>query len=98
MDVTNDTAVKEVVHRVMTNHSLSPHIPHEFTQRGMLERIGTFLRHQNFCDGEDLASGKPGEPLSLFGTSKTSSLYCSYWYIAQLFEGRYVSENFTIVP
>jgi hypothetical protein len=55
-----------MVHRVMTNRSLSPHIPREFTQRGMLERIGTYFRHQNFCDGEDLARGKPATSSSVF--------------------------------
>ena len=73
VDVTNETAVKEVVHRVMTNDSLSPFIPHEFTQRGLMERVGTFIRHLNFCDGEDLARRKPGESLSL-----SLSLSCTH--------------------
>ena len=67
LDVTNETAVRGVVHKVMVNGSLSPYVPHEFTQRGMMERVGTFIRRQNFCDGEDLARRRPGEspsPLS----------------------------------
>ena len=30
----------------------------------MLERVGTYLAHQNFCDGEDLAVGKPASASS----------------------------------
>jgi hypothetical protein len=65
LDVGNETAVRAVVHRVMANHSLSPHIPHEFTARGMMERVGTFIRHQNFCDGEDLARRRPATSSSV---------------------------------
>lgn len=68
LDLGDREAVKEVVHKVMTNHSLSPYIPHEFTQNGMMERVGTYLRHQNFCDGQDLARGKPATSSSLFHT------------------------------
>ena len=33
---------------------------HTCTQ-GMMERVGMYIIHQNFCDGEDLARGRPGE-------------------------------------
>ena len=98
VDVANGTAVKEVVHRVMTNRSLSPHIPREFTQRGMLERIGTYFRHQNFCDGEDLARGKHGEPLSLplWDEQDLITVLPLLVHIAQLLEGCYVNEKVTL--
>jgi len=31
--------------------------------QGMMERVGTYIAHQNFCDGEDLARGRPGKCL-----------------------------------
>ena len=33
--------------------------------QGMLERVGTYLSHQNFCDGEDLALGKAASASSV---------------------------------
>ena len=32
----------------------------------MLERVGTYIAHQNFCDGEDLAQGRPATASSVF--------------------------------
>lgn len=34
--------------------------------QGMLERVGTYIAHQNFCDGEDLARGRPATSSSVF--------------------------------
>ena len=34
--------------------------------QGMLERVGTYLSHQNFCDGVDLALGKPAKASSAY--------------------------------
>ena len=38
------------------------HRTHMYTcTQGMMERVGMYIIHQNFCDGEDLARGRPGE-------------------------------------
>ena len=42
--------------------SLPPSLP---LLQGMLERVGTYLSHQNFCDGEDLALGKAASASSV---------------------------------
>ncbi len=34
----------------------------------MLERVGTYLSHQNFCDGFDLALGRPASASSCHDT------------------------------
>ena len=41
-------------------HTCTPAHMHTCTQ-GMMERVGMYIIHQNFCDGEDLARGRPGE-------------------------------------
>lgn len=60
MDTSNSSAVRETVYKMITRVNPQSYIPHEFTQQGMLERVGTYLTHQNFCDGHDLARGKNG--------------------------------------
>ena len=60
MDIANSSAVRAAVYKMITRKNPQPFIPHEFTQRGMLERVGTYLMHQNFCDGKNLALGKTG--------------------------------------
>ena len=61
LDTHNGSAVRQAVYKIMTNHTHSSFVPREFTQLGMMERVGTYIQHQNFCDGEDLALRKPGE-------------------------------------
>ena len=61
IDPKNETAVREVVRLVLSMTNMSSFLPYEFTQKGMLERIGIYLLHQNFCDGENIAVGKKGQ-------------------------------------
>ncbi|XP_049419527.1 alpha-1,6-mannosylglycoprotein 6-beta-N-acetylglucosaminyltransferase B-like [Epinephelus fuscoguttatus] len=48
VDVTNKTEVREVV-RVIQRTEVKPFTPREFTCEGMLERVHTYIAHQNFC-------------------------------------------------
>ena len=63
VDPKNETAVREVVRKVLLMKDLPPHLPYEFTQKGMLERIGHYILYQDFCGGENLAINKKGKLL-----------------------------------
>ena len=82
VDISNASAVREAVYKVMTNRSLSPFIPFEFTQQGMMERVGMYIVHQNFCDGEDLARGKPGESRPSFRQPFTVDRQCRVFCVS----------------
>ena len=63
VDAKNETAVREIVRKVLSMTNLSSFLPYEFSQKGMLERIGFYILHQNFCDGENIAVGKKGQKI-----------------------------------
>lgn len=75
VDPKNETAIREVVRMVLSMRNMSSFLPYEFSQKGMLERIGLYVLHQNFCDGENIAIGKKGkeicivDPISIFGVT-----------------------------
>ena len=46
--------MKEVVGRVIKRGDLPPHIPYEFTEQGMMERVGVYIIYQDFCRGNNL--------------------------------------------
>ena len=54
VDADNMSAVKEVVDKVMERGDLPPYIPYEFTQQGMMERVGAYIIYQDFCRGNSL--------------------------------------------
>ena len=54
MDGEDFSAVKKVVDTVIRKGDLPPYIPYEFTQQGMMDRIGTYLSYQDFCRGDSL--------------------------------------------
>ena len=46
-------------------HMLTCSHAHMLTcSQGMMERVGMYIIHQNFCDGEDLARGKTGKVIT----------------------------------
>ena len=63
VDPKNETAVREVIRKVLSRANMSSFLPYEFSQKGMLERIGLYILHQNFCDGENIAIGKKGQAI-----------------------------------
>ena len=54
VDVSDISAVKEVVDKVIKKGDLPPLIPYEFTQQGMMERVGAYIIYQDFCRGVNL--------------------------------------------
>jgi len=54
VDASNLSAVREVVDTVIKKGDVPPHIPYEFTQQGMMDRIGVYLLYQDFCRGNSL--------------------------------------------
>lgn len=48
VDVTNKTDVREAA-RAILRTEVKPFTPREFTCEGMLERLGGYIAHQNFC-------------------------------------------------
>ncbi|XP_074519713.1 alpha-1,6-mannosylglycoprotein 6-beta-N-acetylglucosaminyltransferase B-like isoform X2 [Halichoeres trimaculatus] len=48
VDVTNKTDVQETV-RAILRSEVKPFIPQEFRCEGMLERVNSYITHQNFC-------------------------------------------------
>ncbi|XP_024140082.1 alpha-1,6-mannosylglycoprotein 6-beta-N-acetylglucosaminyltransferase B isoform X2 [Oryzias melastigma] len=48
VDTTNRTAVREAVKSILTTE-VKPFTPREFTCVGMLERVHSYITHQNFC-------------------------------------------------
>ena len=48
------SAVKEAVDEVIKRGDLPPYIPYEFTQQGMMERVGAYIIYQDFCRGDNL--------------------------------------------
>ncbi|XP_065898668.1 alpha-1,6-mannosylglycoprotein 6-beta-N-acetylglucosaminyltransferase B-like isoform X2 [Dysidea avara] len=67
VDLKNETAVRAVIRKVLLMKNLSSYLPFEFTQRGMLERIGFYVLYQDFCGGENLAINKKATASSHFG-------------------------------
>lgn len=99
LDIHNASAVRQAVYQIMANHSLTAFVPHEFTYLGVMERVGTYIKHQNFCDGEDLAKGKlatsssvlvdhsPGEAVDGLLTERScfwSAPDDSHWWMVDL--------------
>lgn len=58
VDPSNSSAVRQAIYSIITRKDTPSFIPLEFTPQGLLERVGMYVLHQNFCDGEDLARGK----------------------------------------
>lgn len=54
VDAANMSAVEEAIDKVISRGDLPPYIPHEFTQQGMMERVGTYIINQDFCRGNNL--------------------------------------------
>ncbi|XP_034049796.1 alpha-1,6-mannosylglycoprotein 6-beta-N-acetylglucosaminyltransferase B-like [Thalassophryne amazonica] len=48
VDMTNRTDIRETV-RTILHTKVKPFIPREFTCEGMLERVQSYVTHQNFC-------------------------------------------------
>ncbi|XP_042364188.1 alpha-1,6-mannosylglycoprotein 6-beta-N-acetylglucosaminyltransferase B-like [Plectropomus leopardus] len=48
VDVTNKTEVREAI-RAILRTEVKPFTPREFTCEGMLERVQSYITHQNFC-------------------------------------------------
>jgi len=60
IDPKNEAAIREVIRLVLSINNFTSYLPYEFTQKGMLERVGLYIFHQDFCDGENIAIGKKG--------------------------------------
>ena len=67
VDTSDISAVKEVVDKVIKRGDLPPLIPYEFTQQGMMERLGAYISYQDFCRGSKLT-----------GTGLLSRCYCGH--------------------
>jgi len=48
------SAVRKVVDMVIRKGDVPPYIPYEFTQQGLMDRIGTYLLYQDFCRADSL--------------------------------------------
>ena len=61
VDPQNEAAVRQAVQNVLAIKNMSSsYLPHEFTLVGMMERVGLYVLHQDFCDGVNLAINKKG--------------------------------------
>lgn len=52
IDINNNAEVERAVQealRLIDNGTIEPYLPFEFTHRGMLERLNSYLEHQYFC-------------------------------------------------
>ena len=54
MDAEDLSAVRKVVDTVIRKGDVPPYVPYEFTQQGLMDRIGTYLLYQDFCKGDSL--------------------------------------------
>ncbi|XP_065915908.1 alpha-1,6-mannosylglycoprotein 6-beta-N-acetylglucosaminyltransferase A-like isoform X3 [Dysidea avara] len=54
VDAEDLSAVRKVVDTVIRKGDVPPYVPYEFTQQGLMDRIGTYLLYQDFCKGESL--------------------------------------------
>jgi len=70
VDATNISEVEEVVDKVINRGDLPPYIPYEFTQQGMMERIGAYVIFEDFCSGS--------HNLNRQGTFIIKAFYFSY--------------------
>ncbi|XP_013409315.1 alpha-1,6-mannosylglycoprotein 6-beta-N-acetylglucosaminyltransferase A [Lingula anatina] len=49
VDVKNLTAVRETLKTVLAQKKVHPHVPFEFTEAGMLQRMSFYIENQDFC-------------------------------------------------
>uniref|UniRef100_K1RRB7 alpha-1,6-mannosyl-glycoprotein 6-beta-N-acetylglucosaminyltransferase n=1 Tax=Magallana gigas TaxID=29159 RepID=K1RRB7_MAGGI len=45
----NDTQVLKVLDKILQNKEFTSHMPYEFTEEGMLQRMNAYIEHQNWC-------------------------------------------------
>ncbi|XP_068751796.1 alpha-1,6-mannosylglycoprotein 6-beta-N-acetylglucosaminyltransferase A-like isoform X2 [Montipora capricornis] len=48
VDIKNMTEVEEALKKIASS-SVIPHVPYEFTMKGMVERVNAYVEHQDFC-------------------------------------------------
>ncbi|XP_077997428.1 alpha-1,6-mannosylglycoprotein 6-beta-N-acetylglucosaminyltransferase A-like [Glandiceps talaboti] len=49
IDINDVAALRKTLTEIQENEDLKPHLPHEFTTEGMLQRLHAYIEHQNFC-------------------------------------------------
>lgn len=49
IDITDIKLVKETVAKILSKNEFTPHMPYEYTEEGMLQRMNAYIEHQNFC-------------------------------------------------
>jgi hypothetical protein len=98
VDSGNLTEVRAAVRKILKTANFSSFLPYEFTQLGMMERVGQYILHQNFCDLSTISLMKTATSSSgnsvkaIDGVETFNSCYRSgvsqekHWWMVELYK------------